>query len=115
MSNSKNCRYNTKKKRWEKKRSLEDIPKKTILVTLNALKWFFFLIIMFITAGIITIFLVGNKFYTQIILIYSVAGFFTFFMGYLGWILAHRMMETLSKTDNALKEQISHYMTDVEK
>ena len=112
MSNKKNCRYNTKSKRVEKKRSFEDIPKKTMILTLYALKWFFFLIILFITVGIISIFLIGSKIYIQMILIYSIAGFFTFFMGYLGWILAKSIMDTLSKTDNTLKEEISHYTSD---
>ena len=115
MSNKKNCRYNTKSKRWEKKRSFEDIPKKTMIVTLYALKWFFFLIILLITAVIITIFLIGSKVYTQMIIIYSVAGFFTFFMSYLGWILAHGVMDTLSKTENNLKEEIPHYISDIDK
>jgi uncharacterized membrane protein len=115
MSNKKNCRYNTKTKRWETKRSYEEIPKKTIIITLYALKWFFFLIILFITAGLITIFLIGSKLYTQMILIYSIAGFLTFFMGYLGWILAHGIMDTLSKTDSNLKEEISHYTSNVDK
>jgi hypothetical protein len=49
------------------------------------------------------------------IIIYSVAGFFTFFMSYLGWILAHGVMDTLSKTENNLKEEIPHYISDIDK
>ena len=66
----------------EKRIPLEEIPFKTMKVTLHALKWIFLLIFLFITIGIFVLFLTGGQNYMQIILGYSIAGFFTFFMGY---------------------------------
>jgi len=104
-----------KSKLLEKKISLEVIPKKTITITLYALRWFFFLVFLFITIGIITLFLTSGKIYTQMILIYSITGFFTFFMGYLGWIIAQGVMNTLSKNEDTLKEGIPYYISDINK
>ncbi|MCJ7570855.1 MAG: hypothetical protein MUO82_03125 [Candidatus Thermoplasmatota archaeon] len=127
MPKRKYSRYNTKSKRMEKSKliekskllekkiSLEVIPKKTITITLYALRWFFFLVFLFITIGIITLFLTSGKIYTQMILIYSITGFFTFFMGYLGWIIAQGVMNTLSKNEDTLKESIPYYISDINK
>lgn len=74
----------------------EEIPFKTIKITLHALKWVFLLIFLFITIGIFVLFLTGGDNYMQLILGYSIAGFFTFFMGYFGWMLAISIMEMIS-------------------
>jgi len=80
----------------DKRIPLEEIPFKTMKVTLHALKWIFLLIFLFITIGIFVLFLTGGQNYMQIILGYSIAGFFTFFMGYFGWMLAVSIMEMIS-------------------
>lgn len=79
-----------------KKIPFEELPFKTIKVTIHALKWIFLLIFLFITIGIFVLFLTGGENYIQIILGYSIAGFFTFFMGYFGWMLAVSIMELIS-------------------
>lgn len=127
MSNRKYSRYNTKSKRMEKSKrieksklmekkiSLEIIPKKTFIMTLFALRWFFFFIFLFITVGIIALFLTSSKIYIQMILIYSITGFFTFFMSYLGWILAEGVMDTLSKKKDTLQEGIPYCISIINK
>lgn len=94
----------------DKKISLEDIPKKTMMVTVYALRWFFFLIFLFITIGIIALFLTGGENYVQMILTYSITGFFTFFMGYFGWILAQGVIDTVSGKDDLPKKHTSFYI-----
>ena len=80
----------------DKKIPFEDISLKTMKVTIHALKWVFLLIFLFITVGIFVLFLTGGENYIQIILGYSIAGFFTFFMGYFGWILAQGTIEMIT-------------------
>jgi hypothetical protein len=99
----------------DKKILLEDIPKKTMMVTVYALRWFFFLIFLFITIGIIALFLTGGENYVQMILTYSITGFFTFFMGYFGWILAQGVMDTVSGKDDLSQKGTSFYLSKSKK
>ena len=71
-----------------KKITLENIPIKTMKVTICALRWAFLSILLFVIIGVFVLFLMGGDNYVQIILGYSITGFFTFFLGYFGWILA---------------------------
>ena len=89
--------------------SFQDIPLKTMKVTLHALRWVFLLIFIFILLGIIVLFLTGGSDYMQIILGYSIAGFFTFFMGYFGWILAQSMIEMITGTEDEATPGLSYY------
>ena len=88
---------------------LEDIPLKTMKVTLHALRWVFLLIFIFIILGILALFLTGGSDYMQIILGYSIAGFFTFFMGYFGWILAQSMIEMITGIEDEATPGLSYY------
>jgi hypothetical protein len=98
--------------------SLKFIPKKTI-ITLYALRWVFFFIFLFLIAGIISVFLI-DRIYTQMILTYSITGFFTFFTGYFGWIFARGVINTLSKNEdklkngNKLKKAISYHISEID-
>ena len=111
-------RYNNKSKNLKKIISLIFIPKK-ILVTLHKLRGFLFLILLFIIVGITSVHLI-DKIYTEMILTYSITGFFTFFSGYFGWIVARGVMDTLSKNDNKLtngfklKKRITFRLSEVE-
>lgn len=87
---------NNRSKFIEKKIQFEDLPLKTMKVTIHALRWIFLLIFLFITIGIFILFLTGGENYVQLILGYSIAGFFTFFMGYYGWMFAQSIMEMMS-------------------
>ena len=79
----------------EKKIMFQDLPLKTMKVTIYALRWVFLLIFLFIIVGIFVLFLTGGGSYMQIIIGYSITGFFTFFMGYFGWLLAQGMIEMI--------------------
>ena len=94
-----------------KKIPLEDLPFTTVRITLHALKWIFLMVFLFVTIGIFTLFLMGGENYVQLILGYSIAGFFTFFMGYFGWTLAVSIMEMISgKEYHHTDRGISHYI-----
>jgi hypothetical protein len=89
----------------------EDIPVKTIKVTIYALRWIFLLIFLFISAGIIVLFATGGQEYLQVILGYSITGFFTFFMGYFGWLLAQGIIEMITGKESADEKSFSYYFS----
>lgn len=89
---------------------LQDIPFKTMKVTLHALRWVFTLIFIFIIIGILVLFLTGGQNYVQIIIGYSITGFFTFFMGYFGWILAQGMIEMATGKEDNSSPGLSYYL-----
>ena len=63
---------------------------------MHALRWIFLLIFIYIGVSIILLLIQGgNEFITNIV-VYSVTGFFTFFMGYFGWMFARSVMEIVS-------------------
>ncbi|MEF8879572.1 MAG: hypothetical protein V5A64_04190 [Candidatus Thermoplasmatota archaeon] len=101
---------NTLSKYLDKKISLEEIPSKTLKVTFHALRWVFLLIFMFVVIGIFVLFLTGGGNYIKLIVGYSIAGFFTFFMGYFGWILAQSVIETLMGKEREEENSISYYI-----
>ncbi len=92
-----------------KKIPFEDIPLKTIRVTIHALRWVFLLVFLFIIVGIFLLFLIGGGNFLQIILGYSITGFFTFFMGYFGWILAQSMIEMITGKKEKADHSILYY------
>ena len=94
----------------DKKISFEDLPIKTMKVTIHALRWVFLLIFLFITVGIFMLFLTGGDSYIQIIVGYSIAGFFTFFMGYFGWVLAQGTIEMITGKESEKKRGLSYYV-----
>ena len=63
---------------------IDEIPFATMKVTIHALRWIFLLF-----------FQGGNESITNIV-VYSVTGFFTFFMGYFGWMFAQNIMEIVT-------------------
>ena len=118
MSQRRYSQHNTKSKNIKKIISLKFIPKR-FLVTLHDLRGVFFFLLLFIIVGITSIFLI-DKTYTQMILTYSITGFFTFFSGYFGWIFARGVMDTLSKNDDKLtnnlklKNKIAFHLSEVD-
>jgi hypothetical protein len=89
---------------------LEDIPRKTMKVTVYALRWVFFLIFLFIIIGILALFFTGGENHIQNIIGYSITGFFTFFMGYFGWLLAQGVIDTISGNNEEAPTGISYYI-----
>ena len=83
----------------------DDFPLNNIKLTIHAIRWVVVIISLFIAVAIITLILTAGDSYIKIILGYSIAGFFTFFMGYFGWILANGMVEIIRgktlKSENA--------------
>jgi hypothetical protein len=95
----------------DRKIPLEEIPFKTMKVTIYALRWIFLLIFLFIIVGIAILFITGGQNYLQVILGYSIAGFFTFFMGYFGWILAQGIIEMITGKEAKEDKTFSYYFT----
>ena len=94
----------------DKRITLQDLPLKTMRVTIYALRWVFLLIFLFIIVGIFVLFITGGESYVQIILGYSIAGFFTFFMGYFGWLLAQGMIEMITGTKAKDEHGLSYFL-----
>ena len=86
---------NIKNKRspFDKKLSIDELPFHTVQVTMRALRWIFLIIFFYISVSIILLFIQGGNELVQNIVVYSVTGFFTFFMGYFGWMFARSVME----------------------
>lgn len=91
--------------------SLEDIPLKTMRMTIYALRWIFLLIFLFIIVGIVLLFVTGGQSYLQAIVGYSITGFFTFFMGYFGWILAQGIIEMITGKEPKEEKTYSHFFS----
>jgi drug/metabolite transporter (DMT)-like permease len=110
MTGRKLSNRNLSKLVTNKKISLEDIPMKTMRVTIYALRWVFLLIFVFIMIGIIALFLTGGDNHIKNIIGYSITGFFTFFMGYFGWILAQGVIDILSGKQQESVNEFSYYV-----
>jgi len=94
---SKNLRRkNFSKNLINKKIDLDELPFTTIKVTLRMLKWIFVLIFVYIAISIVFLILQGGDEQIRNIVVYSVSGFFTFFMGYFGWMFARSVSEIVS-------------------
>ena len=93
----------------DQKIDFADIPFKTIKVTIHALRWIFLLVFLFITVGIVILFITGGENYLQAIIGYSITGFFTFFMGYFGWLLAQSIIEMITGKEPKDDRTFSYY------
>jgi hypothetical protein len=83
----------------------DDFPLNNIKLTIHPIRWVVVIISLFIAVAIITLILTAGDSYIKIILGYSIAGFFTFFMGYFGWIFAQSIAETIK--GKTLKSEIA--------
>jgi len=101
--------HNSGSRFTDKRIPFEDLPLKTMKVTIHALRWVFLLIFLFVTVGIFVLFITGGENYVQIILGYSLAGFFTFFMGYFGWILAQGIIEMITGGKPKFERGFTYY------
>ncbi|UCD13885.1 MAG: hypothetical protein JSW60_00260 [Thermoplasmatales archaeon] len=94
---SRNIRKHVRsKKPNNKKIDFEEIPFTTIRVTIHALRWIFLLIFIYIAVSIFLLLVQGGNESLTNIVVYSVTGFFTFFMGYFGWMFARSVMKMVS-------------------
>jgi len=92
-----------------KKIPLEEIPYRTMRATIHALRYVFVLIFLFIIIGIFALFLSGGTENFQMIITYGITGFFTFFMGYFGWILAQGTIEMLTGKEHKEEQNLFYY------
>jgi hypothetical protein len=71
---------------------------------MNALRWIVLIIFTYLIAGSIIMTIQEGTEPLKNIVIYSIMGFFTFFMGYLGWILARDVLLIISGRNSARNE-----------
>ena len=79
-----------------KRIDLDELPHTTIRATFSMLKWIFLMIFIYIGVSIIVLLVQGGDESIKNIIVYSVSGFFTFFMGYFGWMFARGVSEIVS-------------------
>jgi len=79
-----------------KKLPILTTPFARLRVTMNTLRWMFVLVFVYLTVGIIVFLLLqqGSESIRDIV-VYSIMGFVTFFMGYFGWRVAQILREAL--------------------
>jgi len=75
---------------------VEELPTKTLAVTMYALRWILFLVLVYIVISTTVMFFTESYSFLQQIVTLSIGGFFGFFMGYFGWIFAHHITTWLS-------------------
>jgi len=90
------CKSKLSKNLKNKKIDLEELPVNTIKITLRMVKWIFVLIFIYIAVSIVFLIAQGGDEQIRNIIVYSVSGFFTFFMGYFGWMFARSVSEIVS-------------------
>ena len=71
-------------------------PFARLRVTMNSLRWMFLLVFIYLTFGIIILFVQQGNETIRDIVVYSIMGFVTFFMGYFGWLIARTVQEVVS-------------------
>lgn len=67
---------------------------------MNTLRWILPLIFVYIVIGTVVVMVQEGTEPLKNIIIYSIMGFFTFFMGYLGWILAQDVLDIVAGKKN---------------
>jgi hypothetical protein len=83
-------------KKCAKKLPITVKPLMRLHVTMNALRWLIVIVFIYIAAGTMIVMIQDGTESLKNIVIYSIMGFFTFFMGYLGWILARDVLMMIS-------------------
>jgi len=84
------------KKNGREKAALTFRPLISIRFTMNALRWIFLLIFIYLAAGIILVMIQDGLSPMKNVVIYSVIGFSTFFMGYLGLVFAKDILRLVN-------------------
>jgi len=91
-------------KKTGEKRPLKIKPFLSFHGTMNALRWILLLIFIYLAVGTVVVMIQDGTESIKNIVIYSIMGFFTFFMGYIGWILARDVLVIVSGKKNAHNE-----------
>jgi hypothetical protein len=79
-------------------------PFMNLHITMNGLQWIFLLIFIYLASGASIVMIQDGTESLKNIVIYSIIGFFTFFMGCIGWILARDVLEIISGKKNSQNE-----------
>jgi hypothetical protein len=91
-------------KKTAEKRPLKIKPFLSFRGTMNALRWILLLIFVYLAIGTAVVMIQDGTEPLKNIIIYSIMGFFTFFMGYIGWILAHDVLDIVAGKKNSHNE-----------
>ena len=91
-------------KKCAKKLPITVKPLMRVHVTMTALRWLLVIIFIYLAAGTMVVMIQDGTEPLKNIVIYSIMGFFTFFMGYLGWILARDVLMMISGRKNSHNE-----------
>ena len=91
-------------KKSRRKGPIKVRPLMKLHFSLNALQWILLLICIYLAAGTVIVMIQEGTELLRNIVIYSIIGFFTFFMGYIGWILARDVLEIVSGKKNIQNE-----------
>ena len=91
-------------KKTKRKEPLTVKPFLNLHFTMNAFRWILVLIFIYLAAGTIIVMIQDGTESIKNIVVYSIMGFFTFFMGYLGWILARDFLVIVSGKKNTRNE-----------
>jgi hypothetical protein len=83
------------KKSWRMKPIIIK-PLRSLRSSMNALRWIVLIIFIYLIAGTAIVMIQDGTESLKNIVVYSIIGFFTFFMGYLGWILARDVLQVVS-------------------
>lgn len=69
----------------------------TVRFTMNAFRWVLLLIFIYLAAGTIIVMIQDGIASMKNVVIYSVMGFFTFFMGYFGTVFARDILKVINE------------------
>ncbi len=90
------------------KEFMEYLPTKTVAVTIYALRWVLFLVLVYIILSTTVMLFTESYAFLQQIVTLSIGGFFGFFMGYFGWLFAQQITSWLGgKKEKDLFEEFS--------
>jgi len=90
------CASSRRVKKLSRHRPMTIRPFLRMRLKMSALQWIVALIVLYLAAGTIIVMIQEGTEPLKNIVIYSIMGFFTFFMGYLGWIVARDVIEVAS-------------------
>jgi hypothetical protein len=83
------------KKSWRMKPIIIK-PLRSLHSSVSAVRWIVLIIFIYLVAGMAVVMIQDGTESLKNIVVYSIIGFFTFFMGYLGWILARDVLQVVS-------------------
>ena len=70
-------------------------PFARLRISTNSLRWMFLIVFLYLTVSIIALLFQQGGESIRGIVVYSIMGFVTFFMGYFGWRIAQMLKETI--------------------